>query len=155
MNLHKAQKLAMELMLLHGITDYSFRWSRSRRAAGTCKYYSKIIQLSLPLTELADERDVKDTILHEIAHALCPGHGHDYVWQSKAKEIGANGLRCYGMKGQKESLVIAHQLIARYKGVCPNGHEHFKNRMPKRTHSCGRCSRKYDERYLITYGLNV
>jgi hypothetical protein len=38
----------------------------------------------------------RDTILHEIAHALTPGHNHDSVWRAKSIEIGCDGKRCYG-----------------------------------------------------------
>jgi hypothetical protein len=39
--------------------------------------------------------DVENTILHEVAHALCPGHGHDSVWAERAREIGCdNTLPC-------------------------------------------------------------
>ena len=37
-----------------------------------------------------DPDEVRDTILHEIAHALVgPGHGHDAVWKAKCVEVGA------------------------------------------------------------------
>ena len=37
----------------------------------------------------ADIDHIRDTILHEIAHALVgPCHGHDAVWRQKAREIG-------------------------------------------------------------------
>jgi predicted SprT family Zn-dependent metalloprotease len=150
MNLQHAENLALELMKLHGVIDmgYTFAFKNSRRAAGTCNYTKKKITLSQHLTALADEVDIRDTILHEIAHALCPNHGHDGVWQRKAIEIGCNGKRCYN---EKESLSIAYQMVAKYKAVCKNGHEHFLNRAPKRNRSCGYCSRRFDINNLLTY----
>lgn len=152
MNLQTAQTLALELMQLHGVTEmgYTFAFNNARRAAGKCKYFSKRIELSKHLTALADDVDVKDTILHEIAHALTKGHGHDYVWQRKAKEIGCNGQRCYNINN-KESLAIAYKMVAKYKAVCKNGHEHFLNRMPKVARSCGYCSRRFNPNELLTY----
>jgi SWI/SNF-related matrix-associated actin-dependent regulator 1 of chromatin subfamily A len=39
-----------------------------------------------------EEQQFKDTILHEIAHAIVgPHHGHDEVWRGKAVEIGCTG----------------------------------------------------------------
>ena len=37
---------------------------------GTCSYVKKTIYLAKWYTELNDESEVRDTILHEIAHAL-------------------------------------------------------------------------------------
>jgi len=128
-------------------------FNNRKNSAGICNYAKHSIELSEALTELSDEADVKDTILHEIAHALTKGHHHDWVWQRKAKEIGCNGIRCYGDK-TKESTTIAYNLIAKYKGLCPNGHEHFKNKRSTKKSSCSLCSRRYDERYLIVYTEN-
>jgi hypothetical protein len=55
---------------------------------------------------------VRDTILHEIAHALAgPRTGHREVWQATAKAIGCSSMRCYGDE------VI--QPAAKFKGICP------------------------------------
>lgn len=158
MNIEKAKLLAIELMNIHMSElvnqGWFFEWHNKKASAGTCSYYKKAIQLSKPITELADEADVKDTILHEIAHALTPRHGHDWVWRKKALEIGCNGHRCFGGK-VKESTSIAANLLAKYKGVCPNGHVTFRNRMPKKKCSCAQCCNRFDERYLFVYYLNV
>ena len=42
---------------------------------------------------------IKDTVLHEVAHALCReihggNHGHDMYWRRIAYSIGCNGERC-------------------------------------------------------------
>lgn len=41
------------------------------------------------------EDEIMETLLHEIAHALTPGHGHDRVWKAKCIEIGGKGLTYY------------------------------------------------------------
>ncbi len=155
MNLQRAETLCNELMKVHGIDliGYRFEWLRAKRKSGHCNYTRKRIGLSKPLTELADEVDVKDTILHEIAHALCPNHGHDHIWQMKAREIGCNGFRCYGTNGTKDSLVKARAILAKYEGVCPNGHKHYANRMPKNKKSCGKCCPRFNTNFLITFSL--
>jgi len=49
--------------------------------------------LSFSFEERSDEL-VRDTLLHEIAHALVgTAHGHDEVWKAKCLEIGAINLR--------------------------------------------------------------
>ena len=40
---------------------------------------------------MACDEEVKNTLLHEIAHALVgPGHRHNRVWRQKAREIGCD-----------------------------------------------------------------
>lgn len=55
----------------------------------------KVVELSTKLVEINDENRVRLTILHEVAHALTEGHGHDNVWKAKLLELGGDGKRCY------------------------------------------------------------
>ena len=85
-----AQQMARELMNQHGLSEWSFRFDRARRRAGSCIHSRKEITLSGPLTTLYDARTVRGVILHEIAHALVgSSHNHDEVWQAKARELGS------------------------------------------------------------------
>ena len=56
------------------------------------------VELSVSFVLRATWSDIRDTLLHEIAHAIVgPGHGHDAVWQTAARRIGwAFALRRYG-----------------------------------------------------------
>ena len=46
----------------------------------------------------ADDAEIEDTLLHEIAHALVGRrHHHDAVWRAKAREIGCTGQRCHSV----------------------------------------------------------
>jgi predicted SprT family Zn-dependent metalloprotease len=111
MELHKAQQLAIELMQQHGLNDWCFRFDRARRRFGCCHLTKKVISLSFRIVELNNEQEVKDTILHEIAHALTPMKGHGYAWRKKCIEIGANPIRCYSNE------IITPQLA--WQGSCP------------------------------------
>ena len=103
MNLYLARDLAKQLMREHGLgDDWRFSFDHARRRFGSCRLPRdprsgpKMITLSRPLTLLNDETQVRDTILHEIAHALSPGAGHGPRWRQKCREIGANPRRTYG-----------------------------------------------------------
>jgi predicted SprT family Zn-dependent metalloprotease len=156
MNLLEAKSKAIELMTKHGLFEkgWSFKFNNRKNSVGVCYTGKKIIYLSRLLIEYAEEKEVIDTILHEIAHALTPGHNHDKVWKQKAIEIGCNGKRCYDEK-TKPNTDLGRKAISKYKAVCVNGHEWFANRRRKRDVSCSRCSNKYDERFILIYKPNV
>lgn len=83
-------------MAQHGLQGWVFRFNRCKQAMGMCVYRCRAIELSIHFVERDNPvEEIRDTILHEIAHALVgPGHGHDKVWKQKCVEIGARPLRC-------------------------------------------------------------
>ncbi len=96
-NLHAARILAVSLMNQHRLVGCCGR-SRSttpRRRFGCCNFTRRRISLSRPLTFLNDEAEVRDTILHEIAHALTPKTGHGPAWKAMCLRIGAKPVRCF------------------------------------------------------------
>lgn len=157
MNLTEAHGLALDKMREHNLiqTGWHFEWNKRKRAAGLCSYGRRTIYLSSVLTAWASKEEVTDTILHEIAHALTPGHKHDWVWKMKAKEIGADGNRCFSEE-TKPNLAAAAKMVSKYKAVCKNGHEHYANKLTrrKRYSSCGRCSRTFNPNEVLIFTLN-
>jgi len=96
MDTFAAENLVNSLMEQHGLKNngWLFRWSNAKHALGTCIYAYKQIKLSIHYVTDSDEQKVRDTILHEIAHALVGGgHGHNYIWRRKCMEIGATPRR--------------------------------------------------------------
>lgn len=94
MDLTAARTLARDLMDAHGLTDWTLTFDKAKGRFGVCRYRTRTIGLSAPLVALNGEDDVRDTILHEIAHALAgPGTGHGPVWKATAKRIGARPER--------------------------------------------------------------
>ena len=144
MNLQSAQGLANYLMNLHKLTpDWSFRFDRSKVRFGKCNYVKKEISLSRYLVELNDEDEVRDTILHEIAHALAPrGAGHGPEWRRVASSIGCDGRRCYG-----EEVVRPRP---KYKGTCPSCRR-VVYRHRRTMIACGRCTRVFDAKYAFVW----
>lgn len=135
MQLDAAQNLALALMQQHGLTNWKFTFSKSKRIFGACSEARKLIKLSAPLTLLNPESEVLKTILHEIAHGLASHKaGHNKKWQEIARSIGCNGERCY------DSTIVVEPL-PNFQAVCPGCYNVMKAmRLPKRSASCKDCS---------------
>lgn len=95
--------LAARLMDEHGLVSqgWKFNFSTSKHRVAVCKHDEKLIEYSMHYITKSPIDDIRDTILHEIAHALVgPGHGHDIVWRHKCVEIGARPERLAGENTQ-------------------------------------------------------
>ena len=91
-----ASELAVRLIKTHRLKHWEFKFDHSTRRAGCCNYRDKLISISFELARNASDENIRDTILHEIAHALVgKKHNHDPVWEAKAKEIGCSGERTH------------------------------------------------------------
>ncbi|CAM3588079.1 SprT-like domain-containing protein [Nocardioides zeicaulis] len=130
--LQDALELACRLRDEHGLDGWRIELDRAKRRAGVCRHGSRTIGLSAALTELHDEAEVRETILHEIAHALAgPRHQHDATWRAIAISIGSNGERCV-----RED---APRVLGDWRGACGGGHEFDRHRRPERVLLCRRC----------------
>lgn len=130
-----AQALLIATMAKHGLIEqgWGIRWDRAKQRAGQCNYTYRRISLSEPLFAHFDESAATLVILHEVAHALTPGHGHDRVWRAKCIAIGGDGKRCC-------DEVAAAKAIAKYEIKCSTTGRSlgFANRKGKRL-AAGRC----------------
>jgi len=81
--------VARFLMDEYGLNNTSLTFRHMTRTMGQYSKYRNRIQLSTFFINNKSYRIMVNTILHEIAHALTPGHKHDQVWKAKAIEVGA------------------------------------------------------------------
>jgi predicted SprT family Zn-dependent metalloprotease len=102
MDTASAEQLAWELLKKHRLNNWYFRFDYAKRRFGSCDYRKRTITLSKHLTLLNPKAEVKDTLLHEIAHALTPGDNHGQKWQAKCVELGAKPMRCYELEQVKQ-----------------------------------------------------
>lgn len=151
MNTKQALKLATDLKNKYGLREWCVKLTGSKFYFGKCCYSERCIRLSRLLVELNNEHTVRDTILHEIAHAILPMCGHNTAWRKLFISMGGNGERCYN-----SSTTILPP--ANYAGVCPNGHTATRYRMSKRTvaMACTKCCRnysngKYDPKFMFNW----
>ncbi len=105
------QIMALDLMHKHGLKKWCFKFDHSTRRAGCCNYRDRVVSISFYMARNASDEEIRDTILHEIAHALVgKKHNHDAVWRTTAQKIGCSGER-------------THQLVfspPRYRVACEN-----------------------------------
>ena len=114
----------------HGLTNdgWNFRFSRGRNQFGAClkkmnrwtgEILWKEITLSKKLSEINDETEVKDTILHEIAHALV-GHKaeHGLAWKHEAARLGARPVAKFSTR----EVAVSY----RWTGTCSDCSREFK-----------------------------
>ena len=142
MDCAKAETLARELMRLHGLDSvgstceprqpWHFGWMRRTNTCGIAHFGKRAIMLSAPIVKANEESEVRDTILHEIAHVLAGPSGHGQVWKLKAMEIGARPYACTD---------TANVPKGKYFAVCAAcGHEHQGYRKRIGTRLCGAVS---------------
>ena len=92
MTLNQAITLAKKLLSKYPeLKGWSVSTNMRKRAFGVCDYRNRLIELSAILVPAMTDEAIQDTIVHEIAHALTPGHNHDYVWKQKCIELGGDG----------------------------------------------------------------
>jgi predicted SprT family Zn-dependent metalloprotease len=88
--------LADGLLKEFRLNGWIFRFDHGTRRAGCCNYRDRKISISFNLARNAYDEDIRDTLLHEIAHALVgKRHSHNSVWRAKANEIGCSGERTH------------------------------------------------------------
>lgn len=144
MDLEDAWRLGRSLLDAHGLQAWELRLDCAVRRAGACRWREQTISLSAPLTVLHDEPTVRDTVLHEVAHALAgPRAGHGPRWREQARAVGATPQRCLDED--------APHIPGRWLGTCPRGHTVDRHRRPARVLSCRRCSPRFDETSLFAW----
>ncbi|MFL5331648.1 MAG: SprT-like domain-containing protein [Geminicoccaceae bacterium] len=128
--LHDVAARAQALLERHGLDDWSFAFDRAKRRGGACHFVRRQITVAAGFAATADEAEIEDTLLHEIAHALVGRrHHHDPVWQAKAREIGCSARRCHSVSFSEPTL------IAR----CANGCFAVGRHRSRRNMRCRRC----------------
>lgn len=147
------QRLALELMQQHGLLaqGWRFGFDNPRKRLGQCNYVTRMITVSAHWAKVMPEEQIRETILHEIAHALAGSHaGHGPGWRAIALRIGSDGTRCASVPGVKIEEKPA------WTGTCPACSKSVgQYRAPLRVSACSDCCRGgYKVRYALRWTKN-
>ncbi len=160
MNLTEAQELTEQYLRVHGLAQqgWTFAWLHKSRTFGQCSYTDREICLSRSATQVNDIAQVRNTIIHEIAHALTPRHGHDAVWRRKCLDLGGDGKRC--VDTNRDTVVVPPM---KWIGRCPQcGWSAGRDRLTAKTRQhtiCTPCAdkmgRPYTEARVAAAGIKL
>ena len=130
-----------------GLSDWELRFSNQKRHLGYCRPRKRIISVSLAFMETNSFPVMKDTLLHEIAHALHHQEtgktNHNNGWKEFALKVGCEPKRCATGEG-------LNMPQGKYVGVCPVCKKitHFYRRV-RRSYSCNHCTKSYNPLYKL------
>lgn len=132
------------LIATHLDATWSFAFDNAKRRAGACDFTRRRLTVSRYLSARYDDDTNRQTLLHEVAHALAGAEaGHGARWKRIARSIGYTG----GVTHHGETATE----LAAWVGRCPNGHVAYRHRRATRATSCARCSPRFDDRYLLQW----
>lgn len=136
-----------------GLEGWELFLSRQRRQLGYCKPMRKVISVSLAYMEKNPFHIMKDTLLHEIAHAIhyieTGRMGHDNGWKEVARRVGCAPVRCASLEG----LNVPE---GNYVAKCPSCRKTVQfYRRVKRRYSCSSCSpKRFDPNFELVVTRN-
>lgn len=150
MDLNEAKRMCLEEMDRHLTKDrylWHFSWMDDFNTLGRCKRVlgNGYIMLNHEYVKRAEVADVRDTILHEIAHALAPPREcHGRIWKLICMQIGADPSRTTNSPAMKE----ANAQMANYVAECNECHtKHYAMKLGSRMKSgrlhCSKCARRH------------
>lgn len=132
---------ANALIVEHGLDGWSFHWDNAKLRFGACHFGKNYITISRPLAMVNGESEIRETLLHEVAHAIAgPMHDHDQYWKDVAFSIGANPTRCYDPEVVKE--VGDHKYEASC-GECGYISKRYRWSKKMGLKYCGSCVRQF------------
>lgn len=147
MTLENVEKRARKMMDENGLQDWSFHFDRGTTRLGACYSGLKKITISKQLAMNNPWKQIRETMLHEIAHALTPAYmGHNRIWRETYTKLGGAETRDYSVIKMPALKAIGH---------CPNCKRKVQARR-KSAVACGTCCKefnrsRYSDKYKIVW----
>ena len=143
-----AKELATAIKDIYNISVGWKGFDRAKKRIGCCHYKgfgntvtSAQVSISKHYMKIMDGAELRDTVLHEYAHALAAlvdnetGHGH--MWKKWCRKIGANPSRLKKVDGHVKKYI---KQLATWALECPTcGKRNYYHRRPKDNKACGKC----------------
>ena len=105
----------------HLSADWTFVFNNRKTAFGVCNYRDHTIALSKVSADNETDDAVEQTILHEIAHAMCGrGHGHGATWKQTARAIGVRNPRA--TRHTTSTVAPAYTYVIKFKDEVVQGY---------------------------------
>lgn len=142
-------------MNTHNVGELNFGFNNRKNSVGICRFRNKVpfaIEISNVFAPYLSDEEIKDTILHEIAHALAGREAnHDHKWKAIAKSIGANPSRTAETIPQ-EITQKALRRVSKYRATCKECDTiiYFQRMTKNWEYDRYRCPKCYS-RFNITY----
>lgn len=149
-------RTARSLLDEHDLKNVRLEWMNSTKKLGECQFFKGVgsygaraykIRFSRTLFKHMSRSEQMETITHEIAHALTPGHHHDAIWAAKHRSLGGKARRCSKLP---ESVLAA---TSKWIGTCPNGHKRYRAQRSDRMFqvTCADCDRRWNPNYYFEW----
>lgn len=121
---------------------YTINYRAKKRLGQCCN--KKDINISSWLLEIGTDKDIKDTIIHEILHTFEDTHGHDYLWTWYADIVNSR-------LGYHISRLGSIDEIYQNAGkTTPIQRTHYKYEI-----TCMKCGHKWNWQRLTRKGLDA
>lgn len=165
MDKNRAEHQARLLLAANGFDPDLFKWNRGKNLMGqmaatlhrdTGQVVINSISLSSYWVEAMTEDEVREVMLHEIAHAFHPRDKHGWRFKSKVRELGGTATDfCFAPSTETKARM--EQLApAPWVGTCPTcGQKRPMHRAPTAVKACSRCCRgRFNFRHVFEYTHN-
>ena len=146
-----AKLMWLSLLKTHKLYQWSIVFDNAKTRVGICNYKTKSIGLSKYFLSSLNKLQLKDVLLHEIAHVLAwHGNWHGSKWKTIAKSIWCTNI------ARTTKITIEKKWL--YTASCPNCKKSFQAHR-KRKIACGDCCKKFnnnkfDSKFEIIFKTN-
>jgi hypothetical protein len=167
---YEAQRLCDIQLRKWGLWEQGWKtnFTKVTQYIACCMFDEKRIVISLPHLNARSEAELKQTILHEIAHALAGYEaGHGEAWVSKAKEVGITEptacVKGFSNLDKGKALnpveVRPEKKIKSINSFCPSCHETFvvksQMKMNDKIWLLGECGHIISKDQIKDVGLEI
>ena len=151
-----ATKLLRQVLDANGLSAWHLRLTTdlTKPFLGMCMPKDKCIILNAHHIDTHPDAEIENTILHEVAHALTVGHGHDDVWATKARELGcSNTLPCstYGFSPAAiDAIRSGADLLVSFEEQTIRTPKYTITRLQDKCPTCGKVAKTLSEKEVDT-----